>query len=1007
MSIKLRDLIRSVRACKTAAEERAVIAKECALIRTAIKEEQEQFRHRNVAKLMYIHMLGYPTHFGQMECLKLISAPTFPEKRIGYLGLTLLLTESTEVLTLVTNSLKIDLSNPNQYIVALSLIAIGNLSTQDMARDLASDVEKLLKANNSYLRKKAALATIRLLRKEPDLIEHMSDRIVALLKDRAHGVLITGIQLITEVIEMLPEYATSYARLVPSLVRLLRNFISMGYSPEHDVSGITDPFLQVKILRLLKYLGKGNEEASDQMNDVLAQVATNTETAKNAGNAILYECVLTIMEVESDSGLRVLAVNILGRFLLNRDNNIRYVALNTLSKVVSEDIAAVQRHRNTIVDCLKDSDISIRHRALELIYQLVNEQNVTALVTELLNYLVVAQSEHKASLVSKLMQVIESYSPSKKWRVDTIITMLTIAGNHCDESTPRTSILFLAQADGLQGYAVHRLYRGLSADSSQIGLMHVALWCIGEYGDLLIRPCAAIDQDTPLMESIPEDQIIDLLDRCSRLHNADTGTKAIILNSLVKLTVRMSETSKPAIQDIIASFKNSMALELQQRSLEYSMLLSSAQWSGLRSELLCKMPVLDEATMRKRRAAFEENGISGDFMPISSSGDAGTGTGTAASATTTTIQPSVSSSMSATPLPLQMSAPKNGSVGVSSSSGGGGSLLDLDDIFGGGGGGSSSSITQSAPIMNMNMNNSSLPPAAPADRDLLSDIFSTMSTSTPPPAPTMTMMSTGGGDILSMGMGMGMGGGSGGSSSQMMMMQPMMNNNNNAMGMGMMGGGSGGSGSGMIMSPASVSVSATTAIGGPNAPVSVKGYDKGGLQIMFELTKPNPATQANTRIICKFSNQTPLPITNLMFQAAVPKYLKLELLPASNNTIAPNSVNTVTQEVRLINSMQANGLMNKPDIVRGTNVSSSCASSSSSQYLELVRIRVKVVADNTFMTKSKLHAFVLMMIRLPSWLSLVINLMFLLPLIIPYKLWTGIIPYKLWAGYTYQEISQR
>lgn len=56
--MKLRDLIRKVRACKTASEERAVIAKESAMIRTAIREEQEHYRHRNVAKLLFMHMLG-------------------------------------------------------------------------------------------------------------------------------------------------------------------------------------------------------------------------------------------------------------------------------------------------------------------------------------------------------------------------------------------------------------------------------------------------------------------------------------------------------------------------------------------------------------------------------------------------------------------------------------------------------------------------------------------------------------------------------------------------------------------------------------------------------------------------------------------------------------------------------------------------------------------------------------------------------------------------------------
>ena len=74
----------------------------------------------------------------------------------------------------------------------------------------------------------------------------------------------------------------------------------------------------LQVLRLLRVLGKGHADASDQMSDILAQVATNTEGARNAGNAILYECVQTIMGVESVGGLRTLAINILGRFLANR-----------------------------------------------------------------------------------------------------------------------------------------------------------------------------------------------------------------------------------------------------------------------------------------------------------------------------------------------------------------------------------------------------------------------------------------------------------------------------------------------------------------------------------------------------------------------------------------------------------------------------------------------------------------------------------------------------------------
>ncbi|ODH53402.1 hypothetical protein GX48_00232 [Paracoccidioides brasiliensis] len=614
----LKQFIRNVRASKTIADERSVIQKESAAIRASFREESADstIRRRNVAKLLYLFTLGERTHFGQIECLKLLASPHFADKRLGYLGTMLLLDENQEVLTLVTNSLKNDLNHSNQYVVGLALCTLGNIASIEMSRDLFPEVESLISTANPYIRRKAALCAMRICRKVPDLQEHFIDKSKALLSDRNHGVLLCGLTLATEFCEEDEavgghEVIDKYRPLVPGLVKVLKSLTTSGYAPEHDVSGITDPFLQVKILRFLRVLGRGDVATSELINDILAQVATNTESSKNVGNSILYEAVLTILDIEADSGLRVLGVNILGKFLANRDNNIRYVALNTLIKVVAVEPNAVQRHRNTILECLRDADISIRRRALDLSFTLINEGNVRVLVRELLAFLEVADNEFKPIMTTQIGIAADRFSPNKRWHVDTMLRVLKLAGNYVKEQILSSFVRLIATTPELQTYSVQKLYTSLKEDISQEALTLAASWVIGEYGDALLR--GGQYEEEELVKEVKESDIVDLF---TNILNSTYATQVVteyIITSAMKLSTRITEPAQiERIRRLLSSRSADLSVEIQQRAVEYTNLFGYDQ---IRRGVLEKMPppeireeqrVLGEATNKRQSRMLKD-----------------------------------------------------------------------------------------------------------------------------------------------------------------------------------------------------------------------------------------------------------------------------------------------------------------------------------------------------------------------------------------------------------------
>ncbi|XP_040825260.1 AP-1 complex subunit gamma-like 2 [Ochotona curzoniae] len=585
-SLKLQDLIEEIRSAKTQAQEREVIQKECAHIRASFRDGDPLQRHHQLAKLLYVHMLGYPAHFGQMECLKLIASPRFTDKRVGYLGAMLLLDERQDAHLLITNSIKNDLNQGFQPVQGLALCTLSAMGSAEMCRDLVPEVEKLLLQPSPYVRKKAVLTAVHMIRKAPDLSDVFLPLCTQLLLERHHGILMGTMTLITELCERSPAALRHFRKVVPQLVQILRTLVTTGYSAEHSVAGISDPFLQVQILRLLRILGRNHEESSETMNDLLAQVATNTDTSQNAGSAVLFETVLTIMDIRSAAGLRVLAINILGRFLLNSDRNIRYVALTSLLQLVQSDHGAVQRHRPTVVECLRESDASLSRRALELSLALVNSANVRSMTRELQAFLESCPPDLRADCASGILLAAERFAPTKRWHIDTILHVLTTAGAHVRDDAVANLTQLIGGAQELHAYSVRRLYTALAHDISQQPLVQVAAWCIGEYGDFLLE--GNCEEAEPL--EVEEEEVLALLEKVLQSHLSLPATRAYALTALMKLSTRLRGDNN-RIRQVVSIYGSCMDVELQQRAVEYNALFR--KYDHMRAAILEKMPLVE------------------------------------------------------------------------------------------------------------------------------------------------------------------------------------------------------------------------------------------------------------------------------------------------------------------------------------------------------------------------------------------------------------------------------
>lgn len=139
-------------------------------------------------------------------------------------------------------------------------------------------------------------------------------------------------------------------------------------------------------------------------------------------HAVLLEAIALATHLESSptsSNQDILnqCTSLLGRFLSSREPNIRYLALETLSRLVVLPgvLETAKQEESQVLNSLRDTDISIRRRALDLLYAMCDRENARKVVEELLNYLTESDIAIREELALKIAILAEKFAPSLQW----------------------------------------------------------------------------------------------------------------------------------------------------------------------------------------------------------------------------------------------------------------------------------------------------------------------------------------------------------------------------------------------------------------------------------------------------------------------------------------------------------------------------------------------------------------------------------------------------------------
>ncbi|VDM68005.1 unnamed protein product, partial [Strongylus vulgaris] len=322
----------------------------------------------------------------------------------------------------------------------------------------------------------------------------------------------------------------------------------------------------------------------------------------NAKNAVLFEAIALIIHMDSEANLLVRACNQLGTFLAHRETNLRYLALESMCLLATSEFSheTVKKHQETIINSLKtERDVSVRQRAVDLLYAMCDRTNASEIVSEMLAYLETADYSIREEMVLKVAILAEKYATDYTWYVDVILKLIRIAGDYVSEEVWYRVIQIVVNREDVQGYAAKTVFEALQRPACHENMVKVGGYILGEFGNLI-----AGDQ-----RSSPQIQF-ELLH--SKFPLCSIATRCLLLTTYVKFCNLFPEI-KHIIQQVYQidhNLRNPDA-ELQQRAMEY-LQMSKVASPDVLATILEEMPPFPEkessllAKLKKSKPQVEE-----------------------------------------------------------------------------------------------------------------------------------------------------------------------------------------------------------------------------------------------------------------------------------------------------------------------------------------------------------------------------------------------------------------